>query len=91
MHVGVLFDRYEEAAKAVGEALQEQGFIAALNAPYSGLAGELMFGASRHGIRYGVPYLELELRQDKLADSTMIEDVADRLVRALTAFHPASS
>ena len=88
MQVGVLFDRYEDEAQTLCEGIRSQGFRAALNAPYSGRAGELMYGASHHGSRHGIPYLELEIRQDQLATAESITNVATRLILALETFQP---
>ena len=89
MHVGVLFDRYVDSARRLRDALEKQGLVSVLNAPYSGLAGELMFGASHNGGRHGVPYLELEIRQDLISHEALIADMADRLWAALKVFQPA--
>ena len=86
--VGVLFDQYEQAAQDVCDALTREGFVADLNKPYSGVAGELMYSAHRHGQHHQIPYLELEIRQDLLSSSENIQSVAQRIARALNVFRP---
>lgn len=82
MEVGVLYDDHEALAERWRDALAAEGFIAALNEPYSGRRG-LIFSAQRHGHAHGVRYLELEVRQDLLADPAAVESVADRVARSL--------
>ena len=88
MEIGVLFDRHETDAANLARALDAQGFSTALNAPYSGLGGELMYSANRHGTTHNIPYLELEIRQDLISTSEDILDVAHRITRALHVFFP---
>ncbi len=88
MEIGVLFDRYPTRAEKLAESLREQGFTTALNEPYSGLGGELMYSATRHGATQGVPYLELEIRQDLIGNEVDIADVSNRIGRALRVFEP---
>ena len=83
MEMGVLFDRFDPVAARFANALSEQGFKTMLNEPYSGKEGGI-FCASRHGSRHGVIYLELEVRNDLLATPEAVENVADRVCRALT-------
>ncbi|HBU49542.1 MAG TPA: hypothetical protein DEB46_14645 [Myxococcales bacterium] len=83
MEMGVLFDRFDPVAARFGQHLREQGFRTELNEPYSGKEGGI-FCAARHGSRHGVIYLELEVRNDLLATQDAIEDVAERVCRALT-------
>jgi predicted N-formylglutamate amidohydrolase len=84
MEMGVLFDRFEPIAMRFAGHLTDQGFVTALNEPYSGKDG-MMYAMSLHGQRHGVIYLELEVRQDLLSTPADISDVADRLCAALTA------
>lgn len=84
MEMGILFDRYEPIARRLASHLEDVGFRAALNAPYSGKDG-MMYAMNNHGQRHGVVYLELEVRQDLLGDPKGITDVADRLCKALSA------
>ncbi len=86
MEIGVLFDRYEREAIQLQGLLNEQGFKAVLNEPYSGLNGELLYSANRHGGHFEIPYLELEIRQDLISHPESIADVGGRIARALSSF-----
>ncbi|MEM7411541.1 MAG: N-formylglutamate amidohydrolase [Myxococcota bacterium] len=88
MELGVLFDAHEDWAEGLAEALGAQGFRVARNEPYSGYAG-LIYAASRHGRAHGVPYLEIEVRNDLLRSSEGVEAVAERVARALVASREA--
>ena len=88
MEVGILFDIHESYAQQVATRLKNQGVVVALNEPYSGLAGELMFGASRNGQRHNIPYLEFELRQDLISTPKDAEAMAKILAESLKAFYP---
>ena len=52
------------------------------NAPYSGKDG-LIYSAARHGNAAGIPYLEIELRQDLIASERSARAIAGRVARAL--------
>ncbi len=82
MEIGVLYDDHEPLALALADALSRAGSTVALNAPYSGFDG-LMYAASRHGKAHKVPYLELEIRQDRLADPAGIAQLGQRIAGAL--------
>ena len=88
MEVGILFDVHGDHARRVETALEQDGVQVALNAPYSGLEGELMYGASRNGQRHDIPYLEFELRQDLISTAQDAEAVAKTLAKSLDAFLP---
>lgn len=90
MEVGVLFDSGEEHARRLETALAAEGFRTAQNEPYSGYAG-MIYSARRHGRAHGVPYLELEIRQDLIARPDAARDVAARVGRALAVFVPQGS
>ena len=84
LEVGVLFDREEDLAKELHDALGAVGVNVALNEPYSGRAG-LIYSAHRHAETHGRRALELEVRQD-----LAVEDVfRERLVRVLERWLPA--
>lgn len=82
MEVGVLFDRHAPIAERLEVELRREGFATALNAPYSGMDG-LIFAAQRHGVAHNVVYLELEVRQDLIADHAAAVATADRIAAAL--------
>lgn len=84
VEAGVLFDRHDAHALAMVQALRAQGLRTEANEPYSGKAG-LIYSAARHGGEAGLPYFEIELRQDLLATRAAAEAVADRVVAALGA------
>lgn len=88
MEIGVLFDEYEKEAEWLGAALSAEGFVVALNEPYSGKAGAFTYSIMKHGQAHGVPFLELEVRNDLLASAEQQADVAERIGRALKAFAP---
>jgi predicted N-formylglutamate amidohydrolase len=83
MEAGVLFDDHDALAETWAEAIAEAGVIVAKNEPYSGKAG-LIYSAKRHGDRHGLPYLELELRQDLINTPERARAWAERLAPTLT-------
>ena len=76
-------DRFDPVAERFAVHLRDQGFITALNEPYSGKDGQI-FSAQHHGHRHGVIYLELEIRQDLIDTPDKVTDVSSRLCDALT-------
>jgi len=84
MEMGVLYDRFDAVAERFGGHLEDQGFITALNEPYSGKDGKI-FSAQHHGHRHGVIYLELEIRQDLIDSAEKVASVTTRLGDALSA------
>ena len=87
MEVGILFDRDPDVASRMAEVLTHHGLDVALNEPYSGLTGELMYAAHRHGNAHQIPYIEFEVRQDLLMDSHRFQDVLTGLLSALETFY----
>lgn len=67
LEVGVLFDREEELASDILDALTRAGIHAAPNEPYSGRAG-LIHVVERHANTHGRRAIELEVRQDLAVD-----------------------
>ena len=90
MEVGVLFDAHELHAWRLEGALIEEGFEAALNAPYSGKDG-MTYSAERHGGQHDLVHLELEVRQDLIATRERAHAIAERVARALGSFAPDPS
>jgi predicted N-formylglutamate amidohydrolase len=84
LEMGVLFNDHEDLAVGLADDLSARGWRTGLNEPWSGRAG-LIYSAERHGRTHGLPYLELEVRQDLIADPDAAEAVADRLVDPLRA------
>lgn len=83
MELGVLFDQYVAIADRMAALMRREGFHTALNEPYSGFDG-LMYSAQRHGNAHGVVYLEVEIRQDLLAQPGQAQAVGQRLARAVS-------
>jgi predicted N-formylglutamate amidohydrolase len=83
MEAGVLYDAHDALAETWAEAIAQAGVIVAKNAPYSGKAG-LIYSAKRHGDRHGLPYLELEVRQDLIHTPERARAWAERLAPTLT-------
>jgi predicted N-formylglutamate amidohydrolase len=77
--IGVLFDREEELARALQQALSPLGEVR-LNEPYSGKAG-LIYAAQRHADATGKRAVEIEVRQDVAVDPRFRE----RLVAIVAA------
>lgn len=82
MEFGVLFDRYDGLAMGLATALRDEGAVVAANAPYSAKDG-LNYSPRIHGSRHAIPYLELEVRQDLVADDASTARVAALVGRAL--------
>lgn len=82
MEVGVIFDREEALARTVAESIADDGWVVALNEPYSGANG-MMHSADRHAREHGRRALEFEVRQDVSRDPVRRAACAEVLVRAL--------
>jgi predicted N-formylglutamate amidohydrolase len=74
-------DRFARAVLA--QLTSELGPAIGDNEPYRLDATD--YTVPLHAIRPGLPYVELEIRQDELADRTGIAAWADRLARVLMA------
>lgn len=79
---GVLFVDHEELARELIAGLQGAGVDTRANEPYSGHEG-LMYAAERHGAHHRVPCLELEIRNDLLADEAGVARIAEAVGTAL--------
>ncbi len=82
MELGVLFDDHRSLAERFAATLTAAGYVTALNAPYSGKEG-LIYSAAQHGTDHGVPYLEIEIRQDLLANTAGVVSFVARLLGPL--------
>jgi predicted N-formylglutamate amidohydrolase len=82
-HVGVLYDRDARFASPVLSALRAEGdLVVGDNEPYA--ASSLSdFSITHHGEARGLPYVELEMRQDLIADDPGQAAWAERLARVL--------
>ncbi len=83
--IGVLFDRYPEAATRLEKCLTSAGFRVRYNQPYSGMDG-LIYSANRHGSQHGVVYLELEINNILLRHEPGIRTIGENLVAGLDCF-----
>ena len=83
MHVAVLYNRNPRLSKILADLLRADGGLAvAENAPYR-VSDETDYGVPVHAERNGLDYLELEIRQDLIADETGQAEWAERLARLL--------
>ncbi len=90
VEVGVLYDSYPSIAERLRSEFEEEGFYSLLNEPYSGI-DNVMYAAKRHGLQYGVVYLEIEIRQDLIATAAEARAVGQRLARGLARLRLRSS
>lgn len=84
-HIGLLYNRDARLARTLQQALQQQNAADLLvgdNQPYSGSDGT-DYALNRYGEARGLPYVELEIRQDLIGDSNGQQRWAERLARAL--------
>ena len=81
-HVGVLYHRDARLARILLEFFRgEAGLVVGDNQPYSA-GDESDYAVPIHGERRSIPHVELEIRQDLLADEAGQIAWAQRLVRA---------
>ncbi len=84
VELGVLFDDNEALAQHLIKALLGGPLKVQANEPYSGKLG-MIYSAQRHGRAHGLPYLELELRQDLLDTEAKVARVTAALAPALSS------
>ena len=84
-HVGVLYNRDARVARPLLGALRGEGdLVVGDNEPYA--AGDLTdYSIVNHGERRGLPHVEIEIRQDLIADGQGQDAWAERLARLLPA------
>jgi len=93
-HVGVLFNRDTRLAEPLLRLLrEEEDLVAGCNEPYA--ANEVSdFSIIHHGEARGIPPVEIEIRQDLIADEAGQLAWANRLARLLViatqSLHPAT-
>jgi predicted N-formylglutamate amidohydrolase len=82
-HAGVLYNRDARVARPLLAALRAEGdLVVGENEPYA--AGELTdYSIVTHGERRGLPCVEIEIRQDLIADVRGQDAWAERLARLL--------
>ncbi len=82
-HAGLLYNRDNRLAKPIMEQLErEGGFVIGDNEPYA-LGDESDYTVPVHGERRGIPSVEIEVRQDLIADAAGQNLWAERLARIL--------
>jgi predicted N-formylglutamate amidohydrolase len=83
MHAAVLYNRDRRFAGLVLDGLRrEAGLIVADNQPYF-VSDETDYTIPRHGEARGLPHVEIEIRQDLVADDAGQAEWARRIARAL--------
>jgi predicted N-formylglutamate amidohydrolase len=82
-HVGVLYNRDPALARVLFDLFKAEGdLVVGDNEPYH-VSDETDFGIPVHGERRGIPHVEIEIRQDLIADADGQKAWADRMVRLL--------
>jgi predicted N-formylglutamate amidohydrolase len=84
VEIGVLFDDEDARAARLAELLEPSGYCVRLNEPYSGKGG-MMYSCYDHATRHGLVGIELELRQDLLADDAHHARLLDAVATAVQA------
>jgi predicted N-formylglutamate amidohydrolase len=85
MHAGMLYNRDARLAHALLDGLRaEPGLVVGDNAPYC-VSDESDYGIPVHGERRGLPHVEIEVRQDLIAEADGQAEWAERLARLLLA------
>ena len=83
MHAAVLYNRDRRFAGLVLESLRrENGLVVADNQPYF-VTDETDYSIPYHGEARGLPHVEIEIRQDLVADAAGQKEWALRITRAL--------
>ena len=83
--VGVLYNRDARLARPLLDLLRREGDLTVGdNEPYA-ISDDSDYGIPVHGERRGLPHVELEIRQDLIADPAGQRAWADRLARLLPA------
>ena len=82
-HVGILFNRDPRLARPLLQALREEdGLVVGENEPYA-VTDLTDYSVVTHGERRGIPHVEIEVRQDLIADEGGQAAWAARLARLL--------
>ncbi len=83
MHAAILYNRDRRFAGHVLDALRrETGLVIADNEPYF-VSDETDYTIPRHGEARGLPHVEIEIRQDLVAEQAGQVEWAERIARAL--------
>ena len=84
-HAGVLFNRHDRLAMIMAGLLRDEGgLVVGENEPYS-VSDTSDYSVPVHAERRGLPYLELEIRQDLIENEAGEIEWAERLTRLLPA------
>jgi predicted N-formylglutamate amidohydrolase len=84
-HAGVLYNRDDRLARPLLDLLRAEGdLVVGDNQPYF-VADLTDYTVPVHGERRGLPHVELEIRQDLIADAAGQRAWAARLARLLPA------
>ena len=87
-HCGVLYHRDARLAHALRDALQAEGdLVVGDNQPYS-VSDSSDYAIPVHGEGRGLPHVEIEIRQDLIADADGQAAWAQRLARLFRALQP---
>ncbi|MET0166745.1 MAG: N-formylglutamate amidohydrolase [Vicinamibacterales bacterium] len=82
-HVGVLYNRNPGAARILFDLFEKEGgLVVGDNQPYH-ISDDTDYGIPVHGERRGIPHVELEIRQDLIANERGQAAWAERLCRLL--------
>jgi len=82
-HVGMLYNRDARLAQALLDLIRAEGrWVAGDNEPYS-VSDGTDYAIPLHGERRGLPHVELEVRQDLIAEETGQSEWATRIARWL--------
>jgi predicted N-formylglutamate amidohydrolase len=85
MEVGVLYNRDARLAGILLDLLRAEGDLTVGdNAPYA-VSDLTDYGVPRHAERRGLPHVEIEIRQDLIADEAGEAAWAERMERLLVA------
>jgi predicted N-formylglutamate amidohydrolase len=81
-HVGVLWDRDEQVARAMIRGFLAQGdLVVGDNEPYHGaLEGDTL---NTHGTKAGLPHALIEVRQDLIAAKTGVDEWVERVAKVV--------
>ncbi len=87
-HAGVLYQRDPRLAHALLRALREEGdLVVGDNQPYA-VSDATDYAIPVHAERRGLAHVELEIRQDLIADAAGQQAWAERLARLFAALQP---
>ena len=87
-HAGVLYHQDTRFARALLQALRDEGdLVVGDNEPYS-VSSTSDYAVPVHGEGRGLVHVELEIRQDLIADAAGQQAWAERLARIFSALQP---